>query len=146
MTAGSTDRRAPGDGRENESFLDELEKFAGRKFSYRPDIAMLLGCSRGREGAFDEITFYAKFISRAVALLKRPGGEDVTRLEAEFGEKLGKTSSLIRTLLERAPDDAAQKFIDCFLTPSHESMDRYLGLLYEMSWIKNYDIEKKRSG
>ena len=130
---------------EIESFLDDVEDFAGRKFSCRNDIAMLLGCSRGREEAFDEVTFYAKFISRALAVLKRPGGEDISRLEAEFSEKMGKTSALIRTLLDGSPVEAGQKFTGRFLAPSPESMKQFLDLLYELSWIKNYEIGRGRS-
>lgn len=130
--------------REIESFLDDVESYAGRKFSLRNDVALLLGSSQGREEAFAEIVFYAKFISKALTVLKRSTGEDVSRLEAEFGEKLGRTSTLIRTLLEGRAGDEPQKFIDRFLAPTRESMERFLELLSDLAWIKNYGLEKGR--
>ena len=130
---------------EIEPFIDRLEKFAGRKLSHRDDLALLLSCSRGKEGLLEEASFYAKFISKAYAVLKRSGGEDVTRMEAEFGEKMGKTTVLLRTLLEGSPGDTAKKFANRFLSPTPESMAELLSLLAELSWVKNYEIEQRRS-
>ena len=117
--------------------------FAARKFRFRADLALLLDCARGNEEVFEQIAFYAKFLSKAHAILQRsgPGGEEVSRLSAEFGEKLGETSSLIGVLTASRPGGAASEFAARYLVRSQEGVERLLGLLYELSWIKNYRIE-----
>jgi len=132
---------------ETESYLDALEKFAGRKFRHRSDIKVLLELSPSRETVFEEIVFYAKFISNAYAVLRRtgPAGEDTSRLSAEFQEKLGQSASLIRTILTDASSEVRTNFSDRFLAPSPDSLSRFLELLGELSWIKNYDNDKKRA-
>jgi len=127
-------------------YLDALEAYAGRKFRYRSDLALLIELSSSRDTVFDEIVFYAKFIANAYAVLRRTGqgGEDTSRLSAEFQEKLGRTAALLRTTLADAAEDVRTEFSDRFLSPSPDSMARFLDLLGELSWIKNYDNEKKR--
>jgi hypothetical protein len=65
-------------------------------------------------------------------------------LSAEFQEKLGRSAALIRTSLADAAADVRTNFSDRFLTPSPDSMARFLDLLGELSWVKNYENEKKR--
>jgi hypothetical protein len=132
---------------EIESTLDRVEEFAGRKFRLRSEVAFLLECAPGKEEVFEQVTFFAKFLSKAYTVLRRSGSdaEEVARLAAEFGEKLGKTTSLIRILTAGAPGDSAQEFADRFLVQSQEGIGRLLELLYEVSWLKNYTMEKKRT-
>jgi hypothetical protein len=127
-----------------EAFLDRLESLAGRKFSHRGDLALLLACARGKEKQLEEAAFYAKFITKAFMVMKRGGGEDLSRLEAELGQKLEKTSTLLRTLVEGFPGDAGREFTLRYLNPSPENMQRLLSLLAELSWLKNYEMENKR--
>ncbi|OLD75657.1 MAG: hypothetical protein AUI33_05380 [Ignavibacteria bacterium 13_1_40CM_2_61_4] len=132
---------------ETESYLDALENVAGRKFRHRSDIKVLLELSSSRANVFEEIVFYAKFISNAYAVLRRTGsaGEDTSRLSAEFEEKLGRSASLIRTMLADATPEVRTNFTDRFLAPSPDSMARFLDFLNELSWIKNYHNDKKRA-
>ena len=91
--------------------------------------------------------FYAKFISNAYAVLKRTGsaGEDTSRLSAEFEEKLGRSASLIRTMLADATQEVKTNFADRYLEQSPDTLSRFLEFLGELSWIKNYENEKKRA-
>ncbi|HEY6192596.1 MAG TPA: hypothetical protein VI215_09785 [Bacteroidota bacterium] len=130
---------------EIDSFLDRLENLAGWKFSHRGDIALLLGLARGREALLNEAAFYAKFLTKSYALLKRTRGEDVSRLEAEFAEKMEKTLALLRSLVEGSPGEAGRAFAVRYLTPSAEGLENLLSLLAELSWLKNYEIESRRS-
>ena len=132
---------------ETESYLDALEAYAGRKFRHRPGLATLIELSSTREAVFGEIVFYAKFISNASAVLRRTGlaGEDTSRLSAEFQEKLGRSASLIRTMLADAAQEVKTNFADRYLEQSPDSLSRFLEFLGELSWIKNYENEKKRA-
>jgi len=132
---------------DSDSYLDALEKFAGRRFRHRSDIKVLIELSSSRENVFEEIVFYAKFISNAYAVLKRTGsaGEDTSRLSAEFEEKLGRSASLIRTMLADATQEVKTNFADRYLEQSPDSLSRFLEFLGELSWIKNYENEKKRA-
>lgn len=120
-----------------------MEKYAGRPFPHRADLAYLIAASRGRERAFEEAIFLAKFITRAGAILRRPAGEDITRLSAEYAEKLARASAILRDLSGPEGGDEARAFADAYLASTHESLGRLLALLEELARIKNYLLDRK---
>ncbi len=122
-----------------------MEKYSGRIFSHRAEVAFLVSSSRGREERFEEAIFLAKFITRAGAILRRPAGEDITRLSAEYAEKLSKASTLLSDLSNASGGEEAQSFRKLFLTPSHEALGRLLGLFEDLAMIKNYLLDKERA-
>ena len=135
--------------RETQAFLDEVEKSTGRKFLFRYEVELLVEIAdqRSMRQVFDDITFYAKFLSHSSTILKRfgPNNDETVKLSVEFKEKLEKTSTLIKTLIKEAPDSVKQQFMARFLSLSHESMNTFLLLLYELSWIKNYLLDQERA-
>src|SRR5258708_22052120 len=124
---------------DTQTFLDEVERSAGRKFLYRQDAALLVEAAErpGNRPVFDNVLFYAKFISHASAILKRYGISDeaTEKLSKEYKEKLEEASALIKLLLAETPDDERQRFTDRFLTVSHASLNGLLSFLQELSWI-----------
>lgn len=129
-------------------FLDEVEHFAQRKFLFRDEMALLieLSESRGMQKLFNEIIFFAKFITNAQHILKRIGSEsdEVLKLRIELTENLKKTSTLLRTLVEECSDDMKESFMRRFLMFNQENLDNLFSLLSELSWIKNYSLDKDR--
>jgi hypothetical protein len=134
---------------EIQKFLNDVETFSAKKFRYRQEIEILVALSRERsmEEVFRDITFFSKFISNALNILKRTGADsaETEKLSVEFKDKLEKTSTLIKTLIKEAPGEVKAMFLSRFLSLSQESMNALLSLLYELSWIKNYSLEQERS-
>ncbi len=134
---------------EIQSYLDDVETFTSRKFHYRRQIELLLELSheRAMPEVFRDIIFFSKFISNALNILKRTSinSTETEKLSVEFKDKLEKTSTLIKTLIKEAPEDVKKMFLAEFFSLSQESMNALLELLYELSWIKNYRMEKERS-
>ena len=133
---------------ETRVFLDEVERSSGKKFLLRKEIALLyeLAEQRSLRSVFDDITFYAKFISHASLILRRfgPTSDETTKLSQEFKEKLEKISTLMKSLLDEAPDDMRESFMTRFFFLSRESMNSLMALLQELSWIKNYSLDQAR--
>ena len=133
---------------ETHNFLDEVEHFAHRKFRYRKDIEQLVELTRRHkmQQVFDDVVFYAKFISNAYAVLNRSGtpSEDTLKLSNEFKEILEKTATLLRTMIKEGPDDVKQHVTMTYLSLTNDSMNAFLSLLYELSWIKNYILDERR--
>ena len=133
---------------ETRIFLDDVELSSGRKFLLREEIALLYELAErlSLRSVFDDITFYAKFVSHATLILKRfgPTSEETVKLSQEFKEKLEKVSALMKSLLDEAPDDMRESFMTRFFALSHESMNSLMSFLQELSWIKNYSLDQER--
>lgn len=129
-------------------FLNEVEHFAQRKFLFRDEMGLLieLSESRGMKKLFDEIIFFAKFITNAQQILKRIGSDsdEVLKLRTELTENLEKTSTLLRTLIKESSDEVKGSFMHRFLAFNQESLNNLFSLLRELSWIKNYSLDKDR--
>ena len=133
---------------ETHAFLRVVERSAGRKFRFERDIALLLEVAdqASIRQHFDDLTFYGKFVSHAAAILKRQGlaAEETASLSAELEATLKKTAKLMETILMRAPAEPAQSFRNRFLSHSPPSLESFLALLAELSWIKNYVLDQDR--
>ena len=131
------------------AYLDAVERFAGKKFSYSREIALLMELAEKKKGRerFEELTFLAKFVTNASGLLKRTGPEvpDTAKLASEFRANVEKCHELLRSLLEEAPGEAQSLFTGRFLSLSRGSLDALLTLLAELSWVKNYSLEREAS-
>ncbi len=135
--------------KETETYLDTVEEYTHRKFRFRDEVGVLvdLAATRTMERLFDDILFLAKFVSNANTILKRTGtgSEDTVKLSAEFKENLEKASSLLRTLVKEAPEEIKQHFLSSFFSLSRDGMNNLLALLYELTWIKNYKLDRKKA-
>ncbi len=135
---------------ETRSFLDNVERASNRKFVFRHEAELLLELAQQQslQTLFNDVTFYAKFVSHASTILKRMGAasDETKKVSYEFTERLQKTVTLLKTLLNTAPDDIKEQFTLRFFLPSHDSMNALLSFLNELSWIKNYSLDQKRRG
>ncbi|HEV8538340.1 MAG TPA: hypothetical protein VGR15_05375 [Bacteroidota bacterium] len=133
---------------ETEAFLQEVETSTGKKFHFRREAAVLIELAemQSMRQVFDDLTFYAKFVSHAATIIKRQGAgsEDTAKLSLEFSGKLENTSALVATLVREAPTEIRQQFTERFLSLTPASMESFLSFLYELSWIKNYYLDKDR--
>ncbi len=131
---------------ETAAYLDSVEKFAGRKFRHRDDIAKLIELVKGRnqEKLFDDILFLAKFISHARTIIIRVGSEseETQKLSRELHQQMDAVTRLLRTIWNDAPGDDRNAMISKYLTLDHAHLADLFSLLYELSWIKNYTLDQ----
>jgi len=128
------------------TYLDTVEQFAHRTFQLRDDIAALMELAESRKMSrvFDDILFLAKFVSNARTVISRVGleSEETQKLASELKEQLERTTTLLRTIVKEAPEDLKLNFTTTYLTLGHENMANLFALLYELSWIKNYVLDR----
>ncbi len=132
---------------ETEQFVAELQKFAGRPFVHKDAIGILLdeARTRGVVQVLEDLAFLAKFLTKTYDLLRRigPDGEGFQKISAEFQENLEKANTLVKTLVKEAPAPVKQNIVESFLRLDQESMARFMALLRELAWVKNWMIDGK---
>jgi predicted Zn-dependent peptidase len=137
----------PAPGNDAAAFIGAAEAFAARAFRYRDDMTFLLEACRARhqQQLFDDLVFYAKFITNALQILRRVGADnaDAVKLSAELRDMLEKTTTLLRTIVKEEPGERRQRFLDTFLALSQPSMAELTALCAELAWVKNYMLDQR---
>lgn len=125
--------------------LTSIDSFSGSKLVHREDLGKLieLAARQTKESTLDELSFFAKFISRAYTIMKRIGkeGEGYDRIEEQFNDTLEKAITLARALLEGAPVDVQRHFTVTYFGMTTTSLTNLLDLFYDLSWYKNWLID-----
>jgi hypothetical protein len=131
-------------------FIDQVNSFSRKRLQNRLDISILLQLSRdgGKEDVFDDLTFHAKYIHRVFGILGRttPDSETYPKLSSEFNDGIEKVGTLIRTLIKEGPEEIKRRFTETYFDMTHESLRNLLGLSYDLSWVKNWNIDKGTDG
>ena len=93
---------------------------------------------------WDELLFFAKFLTNAHAVLNRIGADsgDSTNLAIEFQRTVAKSLTLLTTLLGESSEEVKAHFSKQFRVLTHESLANTLSFLKELSWIKNYFLDR----
>jgi len=132
-----------------EAYLDAVEEYVQKKFMYRSALSDIIrqSTNNGMEKEFEDLIFLGKFISSAHSILKRAGSDssDTIKLAAEFQKSLERSVELLKRLIQGAPDNIRKKIESDFLAPSHHNLHKILDLMYELSRIKNYSLDRKNS-
>ena len=71
-------------------------------------------------------------------------GDGYERLAHEFSEAVGKTRTLIASLLAGVPGEVREQFAAVYLSMSRESLENLLSLCHDLGWYKNWRIDTKR--
>jgi hypothetical protein len=129
------------------SFLVELELHANKKLQHRSDLHRLieLSWSSGRQQVFEDVVFFAKFMTKSMEVMKRIGGDadGYDKLSNEFQSASEKVLTLLRTLVKDSDEEVKQHFVQSYLSPTPENLPRFLRLLEELAWIKNWQVDGK---
>lgn len=127
------------------TLLAALEEHAGRTFSCREDIGILLELAyrQRREPDLDRLSFLAKFLVRTHGIMKRIGrdGQGYDRLTAEFGETLEKARNLMIDLLQTAPEDLRGRLHAVYLEMTPAGMEHLLACFHDLAAYKNWRID-----
>ncbi len=126
--------------------IENVEQYAKRKFRYRNEVGTLLEAAeeRGMRSAFDELAFIGKFIKNARSILTRDDLENsvTVRLADELRANLEKSARNITALVANSPPDQKESIARQFLDISKENVEHLLALMEELSWFKNYSLDK----
>ncbi|MEX2115668.1 MAG: hypothetical protein WEB37_02180 [Bacteroidota bacterium] len=132
---------------ETERFATALELYANKKFRFREEIGILLDLARsaGKMQVFEDMIFFAKFLSKSYDLMKRigPDGEGYDKVSGEFRSTMEKSTTLLKTLVKDAPDDVKQRFSGRFFHLDQESISAVMSLMKELAWVKNWMVDGK---
>lgn len=127
------------------NLLLSISSFSGGKLTHRKDLGMLIEIARRqkKDATLDELSFLAKFVSRAYGIMQRIGkdGEGYDRIAKQFSSNMENASGLAKSLLEGAPADVREYFTTTYFALTTTSMRNLLDLFYDLSWYKNWLID-----
>ena len=127
--------------------LATLDTFSGSKLTHRDDLGLLIETARKHSlnKSLEELSFLAKFVSRAYGIMKRIGmhGEGYDTVAKEFSVNLENAKGLLRKLLSGTPIDVRRRFDETYLAMTATSVQNLLDLLYDLSWYKNWLIDHR---
>ncbi|MEX1140206.1 MAG: hypothetical protein WEB33_13050 [Bacteroidota bacterium] len=132
---------------ETVQFLAALELSANQKFNFREEIGILLDEARrrGTMQVFEDLAFFAKFLSKSFDLMKRisPDGEGYDKVAGEFRSTMEKSTTFLKTLVKETPDEVKRKFSERFFRLDQESLSALMGFMKEFAWVKNWMVDGK---
>jgi hypothetical protein len=132
---------------ETKQFLADLQAYAGRHLNFPLEVGHLLDLARKRhlEQVFRDIIFHAKFAVKSKEIMSRIGadGEGFDKLSTEFQNSIEKTSALLKTIVKESPEEIKQRFVNDFFSLDHTSFANFTGLLEDLSWVKNWEVDGK---
>jgi hypothetical protein len=129
--------------------LENVEQYSKRRFRYKNEIGILLDAAaeRGMQSVFDELAFIGKFIKNAQTILTRDNLDKsvTTRLADEVRINLEKSVRDIAILIENCSPDEKKSITDQFMNISKENVQKLLTLMMELSWFKNFSLDKENT-
>lgn len=130
--------------------LDDVERFAGRKFMLRRDIEAILELTRrhDQDQLLQDILFHAKFLANAYQVLSRAGNgsDDTEPLSREFAVNMEKEFSLLRIAIKESPEEIKTRFVETYFGMSQSGVSNLMALCSELAWLKNYSIDRRSAG
>ena len=131
------------------SLVAELDALSSGRLTRRDDLGLLieLGARGGHQAMLEELSFYSKFLSRSHGIMNRIGrdGEGYDRLSSEFMNALERARSLLRTLAGGAPAPIRERMEGMYLELTPSSLEAMLALAYDLSWYKNWLLDRRGS-
>ena len=128
--------------------LGELDALSSRRLSRREDLGALIELAErsDQRARLEELSFYAKFISRSYRIMERIGhdADGYDRLNSEFMNALERCRSLMQMLLIDAPFPTRERLESSYLRLSPSSLEGMLALAYDLSWYKNWLLDRGR--
>ena len=126
-------------------FIESVDAYSRHRLTHKEDLAVLMQVGRDEQKAdvFDDLTFHAKYTHRIFGIMKRtpPDSDAYPKIAQEFRDGIEKVTTLMRALMKEAPDDIKRSFTEKFFSMKHESLGNLLSIAYDLSWIKNWNID-----
>ncbi len=128
-------------------FLEKLGAHAKKELHHPTTVGMMIDHARRGDHwpLIEEISFYAKFMTKAHDLMQRIGreGEGYDKINAEFERSATTVQSRLKELIADMDDDLRHNIENTFLTLDQKSFTEFLGLLNDFTWLKNWMVDGK---
>jgi hypothetical protein len=97
----------------------------------------------GRTGKLEELCFQAKFLVKINEIMKRigPGADGFKKLSAEFESGVQQARDILENLIRKDPSARTETFMVPFMNMQTDSFHRFMNLLIDLSWIKNWQVD-----
>lgn len=132
---------------ETTHLVEEVEMLSHKRLHNTADLAVLIEVAKlqHQEQALDDVSFLSKFLTKTFSVMSRIGknGEGYEKLSQEFSGNLEKTTSLLRGMINSAPDDVRHHFTSEYFAMSPDALNRLMNLLNDLSWYKNWKIDSR---
>ena len=127
------------------TLIASLKEYSGQKLRHADDLAILIELSRTRDQqqVLEDLSFLAKFLVNTRAVMDRigNGGEGYDKLSFQFTENLEKASTFVRLIVKEAPEETKRHFTLKYFGMSANALSSLLELFYDVSWLKNWNID-----
>jgi hypothetical protein len=131
----------------SKQFIDDLQQYSGRTLAFPQEIGFLVDQTRerGMEQLFLDVIFHAKFATKTKEVMSRigPGVDGYDKLSVEFQTSIEKVSTLLKTIVKESSDEIKRHFVEDFFSLDQASFSRFTGLLEDLSWVKNWEVDGK---
>ncbi len=128
-------------------YLEEAERYAGRRFGRRDELQKLIDAASEPEAEklFDELLFLSKFCDRAIGIIRRtgPGGDEVSKLTAELASATDRITGLVGRLLGTAAEGGTGNGDSRPPVSDHASFARLRDLIAELAVLKNFELHSE---
>lgn len=133
-------------GQSTVELLSSLDALSNHKLTCRNDLGLLIELATllERPDVLERLSFHGKFVSKTYGIMQRVGKENqgYENLTREFTVALEQVRTLVDTLLSSAPLETKQAFSSTYLSLTPESLRHLLALSYDLSWYKNWLIDR----
>ncbi len=130
-------------------FLADVERVEKKRFRHRPEIGVLIDAiaTPAALADFEKLIFSAKFITNAHGILKRSGleSEETRNMVAEYRVHVALARELLGAINSLLHEAERKYFERTYLGMTPEQLERTMSLLGELSWIKNYLLDTKKT-
>ncbi|MBI5476842.1 MAG: hypothetical protein HY964_08920 [Ignavibacteriales bacterium] len=128
-------------------YVRQVEEFAGKKFKYFEEIYRLVETAdkKNLNSKLDDLLFVAKFIVKANNILIRvgPGQQDTEKMTVEYALNLNKAVLIIDEIAGDSIASLNRMVDDLRGLNSGDRLDSFINFMYELSWLKNYTLDRK---
>jgi hypothetical protein len=128
-----------------EEFIARLEIYANQKLNFPEEVGALLyiAMQSGRTDEFEELCFQSKFLVKTNEIMKRigPGADGFEKLSAESQLRVQKARDIFHNLVRESPSEITANSTVSFLNIQTDSFQRFINLLIDLSWIKNWQVD-----
>ncbi|WKZ70645.1 MAG: hypothetical protein QY331_05170 [Melioribacteraceae bacterium] len=134
-----------------EEFCSKINEFAKGKLNNAEDLTRIAEIifKINKQELLDEISFSAKYSQGLLKIIQNRSNniEDdyFDRIKAEYTEAVKKVRELLTRILNDGSPFIKQIFIDKYLSLTHESLNNLNLLMSDLSWVKMYLNDIKRS-
>jgi hypothetical protein len=130
-----------------QELLSTLSRYSSDRIQRKDDFALLFGSAdrNGVRDVFDALSFDAKFLTKSYAILQRtgPGSHDTEPMVREFTAAVERVRAACNKILEGTSGEEFAEFDRRYLALDSASLQELLTLCSDLSWYKNWTLDKR---